>query len=152
MLLPKLNFPPYTFRLQKTKAGKHRIFDPVRKKFVELTPEEWVRQHLIALLAGEYGFPLSLFSLEKGLALNNTFKRTDIVIYSTAHKPLLLVEAKASSVQLSEEVVNQSLRYNLTHRAPYVLISNGLRHLPFSVSEDGKPTFLEQIPNYHQLI
>ena len=151
LLLPKLNFPDYTFRLQKTASGKHQVFDKVRKKFIDLTPEEWVRQHLIMLLSEEHGFPLSMFSVEKGLKLNNTLKRTDIVIYSVSHTPLLLVEAKADTIPLDDKVIQQSLRYNLTHKAPYVLISNGLQHFVFSVSEDGKPTILTRIPNYHEL-
>lgn len=151
MVLPKLNFPDYTFRLQKTKTGKHQVFDKVRKKFVDLTPEEWVRQHLVMLLSEELNYPLSMFSLEKGLKLNSTFKRTDIVIYSAVHKPLVLVEAKAPGITLDEKVVEQSLRYNLTHLAPYVLISNGLQHFTFAVSEDGKATLLRHLPNYHEL-
>ena len=151
MLLPKLNFPTYTFRLRKTVDGKQQIFDRVRKKFIDLTPEEWVRQHLIVLLSEEFGYPLSVFSIEKALKLNNTIKRTDIVIYSSTHKPFILIEAKAATVVLDEKAIQQSLRYNLTHKADYVLISNGLKHFAFFVTKEGNPVVLDRIPNYHEL-
>ncbi len=151
MLLPKLNFPDYNFRLRKTTSGKHQIFDRVRKKFVDLNPEEWVRQHLIVFLAEECQYPLSFFAVEKGLKLNNTLKRTDIVIFSSEGKPLILIECKEPNVVLDEKVLQQSLRYNLTHNAPYVLISNGLRHFALKVEEGKKSRILERLPNYHEL-
>lgn len=151
MLLPKLNFPEYTFRLRKTTMGKHQIFDRVRKKFVDLTPEEWVRQHLIVFLFEEHQFPLSAFSVEKGLKLNNTYKRTDIVIYAKTGKPLVLVECKEPNVQLDESVLQQSLRYNLIHDAPYILISNGLQHFAMQINENKKSRILTLLPNYHDI-
>lgn len=151
MLLPKLNFPEYTFRLRKSAVGKHQIFDKVRKKFVDLTPEEWVRQHLIILLSEEYQYPLSFFAVEKGVKLNNTSKRTDIVIFSSNGKPLVLVECKEPNVSLDEKVFQQSLRYNLTHNAPYVFISNGLQHFVLHLGEDKKGKILTRLPNYHDI-
>lgn len=151
MLLPKLNFPEYSFRLRKTSRGKHQIFDRVRKKFVDLSPEEWVRQHLIVFLSEEHSFPLSAFSVEKGLKLNNTFKRTDIVIYAKTGKALVLVECKEPNVELDEKVIQQSLRYNLTHNAPYVLISNGLQHFSVQITEGQKGRILTRFPNYHDI-
>jgi len=105
LLLPKLNFPEYTFRLRKTTAGKHQIFDRVRKKFVDLSPEEWVRQHLIVFLSEEHQFPLSAFAVEKGLKLNNTNKRTDIVIYAKTGNAIVLVKCKDKKFQLDKRVL-----------------------------------------------
>jgi type I site-specific restriction endonuclease len=143
-VLPKLNFPEYTFRLRKTAKGSLQIFDPVRKKFTDLNPEEWVRQHMIRFLIEERDYPLSLFTVEKGLKLNSTAKRTDIVVYDNLKQPLLLVECKAPEIPLDTKTVEQGLRYNLTHQAAFVVLSNGLRHL--TLDQTGTP--LPDIPPY----
>lgn len=110
-----------------------QIFDPVRKKFVDLSPEEWVRQHYIRFLAEERNYPLSLFSVERGLKLNSTNKRTDILIYKNSKEIFLLVECKAPEVAITKKVVEQSLRYNLTHNSQYIAISNGLKHFVLDI-------------------
>jgi hypothetical protein len=149
-LLPKLNFPDYTFRLRKTGTGTLQIFDNIRKKFIDLYPEEWVRQHMIRFLTEERNYPLSLITVERGLKLNSTAKRTDIVIYNLQKQPLLLVECKAPEIVPDKRAVEQVLRYNLTHQARFMVLSNGLKHIIL----DKTGTLLPDIPfypeNYHK--
>lgn len=149
-MLPKLNFPEYTFRLRRTGAGSLQVFDPVRKKFIGLNPEEWVRQHMIRFLVEERNYPLSLFTVEKGLTLNSTAKRTDIVVYDSLKQPLLLVECKAPEIPLDKTVVEQGLRYNLTHQAAFVVLSNGMRHLALNRGGIQLPDIPAYSKNHHK--
>lgn len=148
-MLPALNFPPIGARFSGS-AANPQIFDIVRKKFVDLTPEEWVRQHLVHFLAEHRGYPRSLMGVEKQLKLNNTLKRTDLVIYNNALAPLLLAECKADTVPLTQQVVDQALRYNIPLQVPYVLLTNGLRHVCFKIN-GGEAEFLQGIPAYGEL-
>ncbi|MBS1634693.1 MAG: type I restriction enzyme HsdR N-terminal domain-containing protein [Bacteroidetes bacterium] len=148
--MPALNFPPIEARFSKGTNGEPRIFDIVRKKFVDLTPEEWVRQHLIHFLVYHRQYPVALIGVEKQLKLNNTLKRTDVVVYNTALKPLLLVECKAPAVALDQAVVDQALRYNIPLQVPYVLLSNGLQHVCVTI-QGQQVSFMETIPAYPEL-
>lgn len=130
-LYPQLNFPPYEFRIRKNERELHEIFDKVRKKFVALTPEEWVRQHLLEFLMQEKKFPLSLLAVEKQLKLNSTLKRTDVMAYTNTLKPLLLAECKAPEIKLDIHTLTQALRYNLVFDVSYLVITNGLEHYFF---------------------
>jgi len=150
-LLPKLNFPQYDFRFKKNATNGLLIFDEIRKKFVELSPEEWVRQHLILYLIKEKKFPASLFSVEKGLKLNNTHKRTDILIYNTNKKITLLAECKAPSVQLTKTTAEQALRYNLVHKSPFLILTNGLTHLFFQLEGGTKIKQLADCIDYEKI-
>lgn len=144
----KLNFPDYQFRLS-TKDDKSMIFDGVRKKFVRLTDEEWVRQHCISYLINEKKCPASLLAIEKELSVNTMRKRTDIVVYYKEGKPLLIVECKAPSVKISEEVFEQAARYNLTLKVNYLMVTNGLQHYCCSIDHQQQSfTFLKEIPSY----
>lgn len=147
--MPALNFPPIDARFSGSEA-RPQIFDIVRKKFVDLTPEEWVRQHLVHFLVYHRGYPLSLTGVEKQLKLNNTLKRTDVVIYNNSLTPLLLAECKADTVQLTQQTVDQALRYNIPLQVPYVLLTNGLRHVCFRIN-GGEAEFLRGIPGYEEL-
>lgn len=145
--LPHLNFPPLDARFQHSASGVLQVFDPVRKKFVVLSPEEWVRQHLLHYLNAHKGVPISMLSVEKQLMLNGTKKRTDVVVFSSALRPLAIVECKAPDVALDQQAVNQILRYNLSLRVPYLFITNGLKHISLRI--DGPaPEVLSDFPAY----
>jgi predicted type IV restriction endonuclease len=146
-----LNLPAYSFRIREA-AGKHEIFDNNRKKFVSLTPEEWVRQHFVQFLVHEKGIPESLITIEKKLVYNTMTKRADILVYSGKGVALLMVECKAATVELSQKTFDQIARYNIALRVPFLIITNGLRHLCCRINfEEGTYHFLEQIPTYAQM-
>lgn len=123
-----LNLPMCNLQIQDEK-GKLSVFDALRKKYLVLTPEEWVRQHLIHFLIGYKGYPKSLFSLEKGLKYNQIQKRFDILVLDREGQPFLLVECKAPEVRLSHKTAEQIAVYNKTVGARFLAISNGLQHL-----------------------
>lgn len=123
----KLNFPEYSFRF-KNSENKRLIFDPIRKKYIVLTPEEWVRQHALQYLIQEKGFSASLINVEKQLILNNTKKRYDIVIYNADGSIFLIVECKAPTIEITQETFDQIARYNLVTKATYLMVTNGLSH------------------------
>jgi hypothetical protein len=152
-VLPILNFPQYKFRIRKLTNGTHEIFDEVRKKFVFLNPEEWVRQHLIQFLIQEKQFPLSLLAVEKQLILNGTKKRTDVLVYTNTLTPLLIVECKAPEISLSTNALNQALRYNLVFNVNYLIITNGLQHFFYQKSaETGQWSLENELPSYLYLL
>lgn len=125
--MQELNFPHYTFKI-KTSENKTVIFDIVRKKYLILTPEEWVRQHVIHYLHFEKKYPLSLMSIEKQLKVNSLTRRTDVVVYNTMGNPFIIVECKAPSVSISQDTFDQIARYNLSLNANYLYVTNGLNH------------------------
>lgn len=151
MLLPKLNFPEYTFSVRQT-DGKAEIFDVVRKKYVALTPEEWVRQNLILYLHNEKKYPLELVLVEGSITVNSKPRRCDVVVYDKSLKPLLLAECKKPAVTLSQKTFDQATLYNLTLEVPYMLITNGLLHSCFSHNrETGKVQYHSEIPDWESL-
>ncbi len=125
-----LKYPPFAVRLKKRASGMY-IFDEIRKKWLILTPEEWVRQHVLNYLVREKKIPPSIISIEKELTLNDLKKRYDIVVYGRDMKPWLIVECKAPFIALTRQVVDQALRYNLIVKAPLLMISNGVSDLVF---------------------
>lgn len=130
MNLP-LKYPQYQTRI-KNENGKTYIFDFVRKKWLVLSPEEWVRQHLLNYLIVIKKYPATFISIEKELMLNDLKRRYDVVVYNADLKPHLIVECKAPYIELTKEVVEQALRYNLTVKAPFLMITNGLSDLVFN--------------------
>lgn len=145
----ELNLPTYKYRLEN-KNGNLFIFDPIRKKLVMLTPEEWVRQHLLNLVNYQLGYPASRTRVESGLKYNSLSKRTDILIYDQDLKPLVLVECKAPHVKLKMDVANQIATYNQTCKAPLIIISNGLKtYAGFCVGTEVR--MLDNIPSYKEL-
>jgi len=143
-----LNLPSYPFKI-KEENGSSYIFDPIRKKFILLTPEEWVRQHLIQFLIREKNYPRSLIKLEGGLKLNNLQKRSDILFYNRRGEKILLVECKAPSVQIGQDVFDQIARYNFIHKVPFLLVSNGLQHFCCEIDyENQSYRFRQDIPEY----
>jgi len=147
--MQKLNLPDVELKI-KSKENKLFIFDPFRKKDILLTPEEWVRQHFANYLVAYKNYPASLTVLERELILNNTKKRTDILIYNTQGTPEIIVECKAMNVKITQTTFDQIARYNLKLNANYLIVTNGLEH--YFCKMDFKKQqyiFLEDIPNYN---
>jgi len=143
-----LNLPPFDYKL-KNSENKVFIFDVIRKKYIQLTPEEWVRQHWIHHLINKKGYPKSLISVEKQLLVNNLKKRTDIVIYNKLGKPHLIVECKAPSIKITQSVFDQIARYNLSLQAKYLVLSNGLNHFFTTFNSQTKSVSqIRDIPKY----
>ncbi len=143
-----LNFPPYPFKL-KQEASAVFIFDEIRKKYLVLTPEEWVRQHLVQYIIREKNYPRSLIKLEGGMKLNTLQKRTDVVVYNTLGEKILLIECKAPSVKITQNVFDQIARYNIVHKVPFLMVSNGLEHFYCTVNfEEQTYQFVENLPPF----
>ena len=147
--MQNLNFPPYSFRLKNSENNTH-IFDVIRKKFVVLQPEEWVRQHCIQYLLQEKNYPISLINVEKVVLINGLKKRYYIVVFNPDGSITLVVECKAPKVNISQSSFDQIARYNLTLKAPYLMVTNGLNHYFCTMNHDlGNYEFLETLPNYN---
>ncbi len=150
--MEKLNLPEYDFRIRKSDQ-KLEIFDAFRKKFVSLTPEEWVRQNFLMYLVNEKYYPASLIAVEAGLKLYNRIKRTDIVVYSNLAKPVLIVECKAPEVTINQKVFDQIARYNMVLKVKYLIVTNGLNHYCCYLDyENNSIKYLEEIPDYKYLL
>ena len=146
--MDQLNLPPFDFRLKEENDITY-IFDIIRKKFLVLTPEEWVRQHFIHLMINQFNYPKSLIKLEGGHQYNQLQKRTDLIVYDRNGQPFLLVECKAASVELSQKTFEQVCTYNQTVRAPNICISNGKKTLCCCVDlETGAIEYLKTLPLY----
>lgn len=142
-----LNFSAYTFRF-KNSENKTAIFDEIRKKFVVLTPEEWVRQHVIQFLVTEMKYPKSWINVEKVIKINGLTKRYDIVVFNPNGSIFLLVECKAPQITLTQETFNQIARYNLTLNAQYLMVTNGLNHYFCQMDfQNEKYHFLQNLPH-----
>ncbi len=139
---PKLNFPEFPLSIRQTSSGEE-IFDIIRKQFVALTPEEWVRQHCVHLLVNYY--PKQLIAVEGSLEVNKQKKRFDILVYDKNLKPFLLVECKRTSVEITQKTIDQVLAYNHTLNAPNVFLTNGLSHFILT-KHDNNFTFLSNLP------
>jgi hypothetical protein len=147
MELQRLNLPSFEAKVTEIE-GKSRIFDSIRKKYVVLTPEEWVRQHVINLLIHVLDYPKSLLKIESGLRYHALDKRSDIVVYDKEAKPYLLIECKASDVKVDEKTISQATVYNKTLKAPYVALSNGLKTFCFEVDfEKGTSEQMKALPD-----
>ncbi|PJB13309.1 MAG: restriction endonuclease subunit R [Flavobacteriales bacterium CG_4_9_14_3_um_filter_40_17] len=143
-----LNFPTYAFRY-KTKENKRWVFDGIRKKFVVLTPEEWVRQNAVQFLMREKKYPQSLVNVEKQIRLGDLAKRYDLVVFNPDGTLFLLGECKATSIPLTQDVFDQLARYNQALNAEFLWITNGLRHLCFQVDKvSEKYILIPEIPEY----
>ncbi|WP_378188271.1 type I restriction enzyme HsdR N-terminal domain-containing protein [Aquimarina sp. W85] len=143
-----LNFPTYQFRF-KNSENKISIFDRIRKKFVILTPEEWVRQHTVEYLITEKNYPSSLINVEKMICLHGRKKRYDIVVFNTDGTIHLIVECKANSIPITQNVFDQIAQYNLELNASYLMITNGIHHYYCEMNYTQKKfNFLKDIPDY----
>lgn len=146
-----LNLPQYSFRIRE-KLEKKLIFDNFRRRWVALTPEEWVRQNFVRYLTEEKHFPASLVAIERSLRINQRDFRTDIVLFSKSGHPLVVVECKAPEVKISQQVFDQIARYNLDLRVSYLIVTNGLSHYCCRFDQQQLSyTFLAEIPDYNKV-
>jgi len=143
-----LNFPKYNFRF-KSNENKTLIFDIIRKKFVVLTTEEWVRQHTIHFLTSEKKYPASHINVEKQLQLNDTVKRYDIVVFNKDRTIKIIVECKAPSIKTNQQTFDQIARYNLVLKSETLMVTNGLEHFFCKMDfANKKYLFLKDLPSY----
>ena len=146
----KLNLPSFSFKF-KSMENKLYIFDILRKKYVVLTPEEWVRQNFAQYLIQNKNYPKSIIAIEKQLNGNNLSKRTDILIFDKNGNPDIIVECKAPSVKIDQKAFDQIARYNLKLNANYLIVTNGLQHFYCKIDHVLKKYhFLKDIPPYHK--
>jgi hypothetical protein len=146
--MQKLNFPAYSFRF-KNSENKVAIFDVIRKKFIILTPEEWVRQHTVQFLLEEKKYPKSYINVEKLIKVNDISKRYDIAVFKPNGELFLLVECKAPEVTISQDTFDQIARYNLKLKAEFLMVTNGLNHYFCQMDfENEKYVFLKDLPNF----
>lgn len=146
--LVPLNLPSFGLKI-KEENGIYHIFDHIRKKYLVLTPEEWVRQHLIHFLIEVKKYPRSLMKLEGGLKLNSLQKRSDILLFNKNGKKIILVECKAPSVKITQDTFDQIARYNFVHKVEWLLVSNGIQHFCCRIDCDKRTyNFVEELPDY----
>jgi hypothetical protein len=146
--MQQLNFPKFSFRF-KNSENKRLIFDRIRKKFVVLQPEEWVRQHCVQYLILVKNYPKSLINVEKELKINSLRKRYDIVVFNPDGSIHLIVECKAPKISIDQSTFDQIARYNLELNATYLMVTNGINHYYCQMDfENERYDFLKDIPDY----
>ena len=146
-----LNLRSFDYKIKKEK-DRLFIFDIIRKRYIALTPEEWVRQHFVSYLISYKGYPLGLIGNEISLRLNGQNRRCDTVIYDIYGSPLMIIEYKAPHITLNQEVFNQVIRYNIALKVKYLVVSNGINHYCCVMDYDNMcPHFLKEIPDYNEL-
>ncbi len=146
--MTELNLPPYNYKF-KSSENKRFIFDTIRKKFMVLTPEEWVRQHFVHYLIRYKKYPVSLIAIEKQLTVNGLKKRTDILVFDKKGNPDIIVECKAPKIPIDQSTFDQIARYNLRLNAKYLIVTNGLQHFYCQMDfKNERYVFLENIPDY----
>lgn len=146
-----LNLPPFTTKIADC-DGKKSIWDVLRRKYVALTPEEWVRQHFVHFLIEQKGYPSSLLANEVALTLNGTSRRCDTVLYDRTLSPRMIIEYKAPHIPITQKVFDQICRYNLVFRVDYLIVSNGLTHYCCRMDYERQSCqFLTDVPMYEEL-
>jgi hypothetical protein len=144
--MQKLNLPSFGYKLRNDN-GKVWIFDVIRKKYLVLTPEEWVRQHFANYLIHHLEYPRSLMKMEGGLEFNRLRKRSDIVVYDSAGEPWMVVECKSPDVPIDDSIMRQASMYNATLRAKFLTITNGMQHFCCRILWDERKTeMLTELP------
>jgi hypothetical protein len=141
----KIEYPPPSFRTRK-ENNKDFLFDPLRKKWLLLTPEEWVRQNFVQYLIRVMKYPAALIAMEKEIMLGELKKRFDILVYDTDHKPWMMVECKEMNVKMDEPVLQQVLRYNISIPVSYIIITNG--NATYGWERDGELKSLDVLPSW----
>lgn len=150
--MKELNLPAYSLKFKSGDQGKALIFDDIRKKYVVLTPEEWVRQHFVHYLVEDRSYPAGLLGIELMFRFNKLSRRADILVYNRRGEPLLIVECKAPDVKIDASVFDQIVEYNLKFRLRYIVVTNGIKHYACSTDpEKGTWSFLPEIPVYDKL-
>lgn len=146
-----LNLPTHNHQIIKSPEGD-KIFDPLRRKYIILTPEEWVRQNFTAYLINELKFPASLMANEVSIKLNNTARRCDTIVYGSKGEPLVIIEYKAPTINISQKTFDQIVRYNMVLKAKYLVVSNGLTHYCCIIDyEQHSYRFIPVLPSYKEL-
>jgi len=150
--LPILKLPAPVFRIISGSGQSSKIFDTIRRKYVLLTPEEWVRQHLLHYFTEEKKFPQSLIAVEKSVKVNSLPRRTDVLVYNSKLEKLLLAECKAPSVKITQAVFDQAARYNMTVDVKYFVLTNGFETFCCTMDHVHKKyNFLKEVPLYSEL-
>ena len=149
ILLPRLNLPDFSTRLRLRNSNAHQeIFDPVRRTWVALTPEEWVRQNMTLYLSDRLNIPLQRFAIEAQIRYNDLVKRCDTIIYDPHGVPLIIAEYKRPSVAITQRVFDQIAVYNLQLNVPYLVVSNGITHLMCQVDQANRRYIFTDQLNY----
>ncbi len=149
---PPLNFPRTYDFTTRTVDGRREILDGLRRQYVVLTPEEWVRQNLVQFLVQDMDYPRGLIAIEHSLEVHGQLHRADLVVYDRGGTPLLVGECKEPKVAISQETLDQIAHYNRTLRARYLLVSNGLQHYCYAIDrERNQFRFLDHLPRYAEL-
>lgn len=147
--MQQLNFNSYQFRF-KNSDGKISIFDEIRRKFIVLTPEEWVRQHVVQYLLQEKKYPKSYINVEKVIKLNGLVKRYDVVVFQPNGKLFLLVECKSADIVINQTTFDQIARYNMALESEYLMVTNGLNHYFCQMDyQSEKYNFLKELPDFN---
>lgn len=147
-----LNLPPAQLKIVRH-ANRLKVFDPLRRRFVALTPEEWVRQHFVSFLQTHRSFPPEVIANEVSLQLNGTRKRCDTIVYGPYAEPLLIIEYKAPEIEITQRTFDQISRYNMRFHVNWLIVSNGMQHFCCRIDyEHNSYRFLPEIPTYAQVI
>ena len=150
--MQRLNLPTYSFKL-KSEDGRNLIYDDIRRRYVALTPEEWVRQNFIRYLVHEGKYPPGLIAVEVMSPFNNLRKRVDILIHNRQGKPVMIVECKSPEIKLDDAVFDQIVCYNMGFKVPYIIVTNGMDHYACRIDHlTNKYEFLLVIPLYEDLL
>lgn len=150
-MLP-LNLPKYDVKI-KVEDGRMKILDILRRTYVALTPEEWVRQHFVHYLITEKGYPASLMANEVTLNLNGMKLRCDTVVYDNKPAPRIIIEYKASDIEITQNVFSQISRYNIVLKVDYLIVSNGIKHYCCKIDYKTKNfCFMQEIPQYQTVV
>ncbi len=146
-----LKLPSYSYRIRETSKGS-LIYDPFRRKYVALTPEEWVRQHFLNYLSEVLGYPKGLIQVEAGFRLNSMLRRADILVHDRAGQPVLIVECKAPEVKINQAVFDQIINYNFSYGVQYLVVTNGITHFSGKIDKE-LHTFvlMDHIPDYETI-
>jgi len=149
--MERLNLPTYSFNI-KSEGERKYIFDGIRRKYILLTPEEWVRQNFIRYLSEEKQYPLSLFGVEMHFRINKLSKRGDIILFNRKGEAKVIVECKAPAVRINQKAFDQIARYNMKFRVDYLIVTNGMQHYCCRMDyEKGTYTYLEEIPSFEDI-
>ena len=147
----KLNLPPFDINVKKVN-GRTSVFDLIRRKFVALTPEEWVRQHFVNFLLTEKSYPQTLIANEIQINLNGQKRRCDTVVYNREAEPVMIIEYKAPYVNVTQAVFDQIARYNIVLKVKYLIVSNGINHYCCRMDYQKQTyDYMPEIPSYADL-
>jgi len=150
--MQKLNLPEYSFKF-KNQEGKPFIFDSFRKKYVRLTPEEWVRQNFVQFLVDAKNYSPALIVVEAGVKVNNNPQRADLIVFDRSANPILVAEFKAPEVKITQQTFDQIVRYNMQLKVKFLIVSNGLQHYCCSIDYVGNSyAFLPDIPDFVEVL